>query len=230
MYRYETHFHTYPVSGCGQVRVPKALDFYKRMGYDGVFLTNHFLDGCINIPKETPYEEKIEFYFSDYELALKIGNEIGLRVFHGQEFSYQGTDFLVYGLEKEWYLQHPEMMEMKKSRQLPFLIEHGAFVVQAHPFRECSYIDHIRLFPRCVHAVEIINATVSDEANQMAKLYAEHYCLLTLAGSDNHKGSKQRKLAGIECEEPILNVADFIGKVKTGKTKIFTLENEEAPE
>lgn len=228
MYRYETHFHTYPVSGCAEVRVPAALDFYKRMGYDGVFLTNHFLDGSINIPKSTPYEEKIEFYFSDYELALDYGKKIGLRVFCGQELSYKGTDFLVYGLDKEWYLLHPEIMEMKKSEELPFLIENGAFVVQAHPFRDSSYIDHVRLYPRCVHGVEIVNANMSDKINEMAKIYAEHYGFFPLAGSDNHDGPMQRKLAGIECADPIVSVSDFISKVKEGKTQIFTMINEEA--
>ena len=49
MYRYETHLHTYPVSACGHVSVEDNLDFYKEMGYDGVFVTNHFVDGNINI-------------------------------------------------------------------------------------------------------------------------------------------------------------------------------------
>lgn len=230
MYRYETHLHTWPVSGCGQARVPKALDFYKRMGYDGVILTNHFLDGTLNIPKDAPYEDKIHFLFSDYELALEVGKEIGIRAFFGTELSYKGTDFLVYGLDKKWFLNHPEIIEMKKSTQLPYLMENGGFVVQAHPFRECSYIDHIRLFPRCVHGVEIVNATLKDAENKMAKIYAEQYGLFVTAGSDNHKGPKQRKLAGMEFEEPILSIFDYIEKVKSGKGKIFTLINEEGIE
>ena len=230
-YRYETHLHTFPVSQCSKSDAVESLKIYKEMGYDGVFITNHFLDGNINFDvRDKSYEEQIEFYFSDYEKAKAAEKEIGIKVFCGVEMTYKGTDFLVYGLDKEWYLAHPEIMEMKKSRELPFLMLHGALVIQAHPYREAGYIDHIRLFPRCVHAVEIMNATLKDEENQMAKLYAEHYGLLALAGSDNHKGPKQKKLAGIECADPIVSVADFIQKVKEKKTKIFTLINEEGVE
>ena len=45
-------------------------------------------------------------------------------------------DFLVYGLSKEWYLSHPEIMEMKKSEELKYLMENGALVIHAHPYRE----------------------------------------------------------------------------------------------
>ena len=41
--------------------------------------------------------------------------------------SYKGTDFLVYGLDKDWYLAHPEIMDMKKSEELTFLRENGGF-------------------------------------------------------------------------------------------------------
>lgn len=225
MYKYETHLHSFPVSACARAEIDEVLAFYKKMEYDGVFITNHFLDGNINIDKSKSYEEQIEFYFSDYEKGAQIGKNIGLKVFCGVELSYGGTDFLIYGLDKEWFLAHPEIMEMKKSEELAFMMESGALVIQAHPYREASYIDHIRLFPRHVHGVEIINACRTDEENGMAKIYAEHYDLIKFAGSDNHSASKQKKLAGICCEEPICSVEDFISKVKANKAEIFTLEN-----
>jgi len=226
MYKYETHLHSFPVSACARAEIDEVLAFYKKMEYDGVFITNHFLDGNINIDKSKSYEEQIEFYFSDYEKGVQIGKNIGLKVFCGVELSYGGTDFLIYGLDKEWFLAHPEIMEMKKSEELAFMMENGALVIQAHPYREASYIDHIRLFPRHVHGVEIINACRTDEENGMAKIYAEHYDLIKFAGSDNYSASKQKKLAGICCEEPICSVEDFISKVKADKTQIFTLTNE----
>lgn len=226
MYKYETHLHSFPVSACARAEIDEVLAFYKKMEYDGVFITNHFLDGNINIDKSKSYEEQIEFYFSDYEKGAQIGKNIGLKVFCGVELSYGGTDFLVYGLDKAWFLAHPEIMEMKKSEELAFMMENGALVIQAHPYREASYIDHIRLFPRHVHGVEIINACRTDEENDMAKIYAEHYNLLKIAGSDNHSASEQKKLAGVCFEDPICSVEEFIGKVKANKMEIFTLTNE----
>lgn len=223
MYKYETHLHTFPVSRCGKADVEESLDFYKKLGYDGVFITNHFLDGNINIEKEKSYEEKIEFYFSDYEKGIEIGKALGIKVFCGQEITYKGTDFLIYGLDKNWYLAHPEIMEMKKTDELKFMMESGALVIQAHPFREASYINHIRLFPRSVHGIETVNACRTELENEMAKIYAENYGLLEFAGTDNHIGANQKKLAGLCFNEPICNTQDFINKVKNNKAKIFIL-------
>lgn len=225
MYRYETHLHTFPVSKCGKVNVREALEFYKKLDYDGVFITNHFIDGNINAEKGATYETLIEFYFSDYEEGLKIGEEIGIKVFFGNEISYKGTDFLIYGLDKEWYLAHPEILEMKKSQVLPYYMEHGALVIHAHPFREAGYIDHIRLFPRCVQGAEIYNACRTDFENEMAEQYAKNYSLLPFAGSDNHVGAARPTLGGMESDSPVHDEIDFVGKVLSGEMRIFKAEN-----
>ena len=66
-------------------------------------------------------------------------------------------------------------MNMKKSDELAFMMENGALIIQAHPFREAFYIDHIRLFPRHVHGVEIVNANRPEKENNLAKIYTNHY-------------------------------------------------------
>ena len=219
-----------PVSGCGKVSIKDNLEFYKSLGYDGVFLTNHFFDGNFNKAyRELPYEEKINFYFSDYEDGVKLADQIGIKIFCGVEMSLEGTDFLVYGLEKQWWLDHPEVVEMKKSRQLPFLMENGAIIFQAHPFREAKYIDHIRLFP-CVDGVEVINAGRPDFVNQMAELYANHYGKLKIAGTDNHTGMNAPRLAGIETKTPIVSVEDFIQKMRNLEVELFFMANPLLPQ
>lgn len=227
MYRYETHLHTFPVSRCAKFDVRENLEFYKRIGYEGIFVTNHFLDANINIDKNLPYEQCIEFYFSDYEKALELQDEIGIKVFCGVEISYKGTDFLIYGLDKNWYLSHPEIMDMKKSQELKFFIDNGALVIHAHPYRQASYIDHIRLFPGQVHGVEVINAARSSFENKMAKIYAENYGLIEFAGSDNHIASEMRKLAGMCAEKPISDEKDFVEKVKNGQMSVFSFNLDE---
>ena len=64
MFKYETHFHTWPVSKCARSTIRENMIFYKSLGYDGIFITNHFLDGNINVDKNESYENKINFYFS----------------------------------------------------------------------------------------------------------------------------------------------------------------------
>lgn len=220
-YRYETHLHTYPVSKCAKVGVRETLEYYKSAGYDGVFVTNHFIDGNINYDRHAPYDELINFYCTDYEEALKIGKEIGLKVFFGVEMSLAGTDFLVYGLDKEWYLAHPEIRDMKKSEELPYLRQNGALVIQAHPFREDPHIDHIQLFPRCIDGVEIVNANRTEFENHMAMIYAQSYGLLATAGTDNHRGGMQKRFAGVETDTPINDVADYIKHVREGSLRLF---------
>lgn len=219
MYKYETHLHTTPVSACANGTVEESLRFYKSLGYDGVFVTNHFVDGNINPEcRSLSLKEQIEYYFTDYEKAVELSKEIGIKVFLGVELTYKGTDFLIYGLDKEWYLNHLEIFEMKRHEELQLMMDSGALVIQAHPYRK---LYHIRLFPLFTHGVEIINASRSDFENNMAKIYAEQYELLTTAGTDNHSASRRTTLAGISTKEPIESVEDFIAKVKNKETKIF---------
>ena len=221
MYRYETHLHTSPVSACAKASVRETLDFYAARGFDGVFITNHFLDGNIAVDPSLPYETRLSFYFSDYHEALKLADEFGLKVFLGVELSYGGTDFLIYGLDEAWYFAHPEIMDMRKSRELPFMMAEGALVVQAHPFREANYIDHIRLFPRSVQAVEVYNAWRTPLENHMAKLYADNYNLIPFAGTDNHAGKNTPALGGMETDTPLADERDFVRRVLNGQMKIF---------
>ena len=228
MYIYETHMHTHPVSQCARVSVEEALTAYKSEGYAGVFMTDHFIDGNLNIEaRSLPYEERIAYYFSAYEEGVRVGREIGLDVFLGIEMTYGGTDFLVYGIDKQWCLEHPDMHKLPKSQLLRMMMDNGALVIQAHPFREAAYIDHIRLFPRCIHGVEVFNANRTEFENKLAEQYAENYGLLRFAGSDNHSGAGQILRGGMATETPISSVEDFIQRVASGEAKPFVKNGED---
>ena len=229
MYRYETHLHTWPVSKCAKASVRENLEFYKSLGFAGVFITNHFINGNINIPRSQPYKERIEFYYSDYEEACRIGKEIGLQIFDGVEMSHWGTDFLVYGLGKDWYLAHPEIEELEAEKMtdlLALLMDAGALVIQAHPYREAHYIDHIRLYPRHVHGVETYNACRTELENAMALHYADSYGLLHFAGTDNHVAGRRKTYAGMESEKPLVDEEDFVKRILANQMKPFRLDLE----
>jgi predicted metal-dependent phosphoesterase TrpH len=228
MYLYETHLHTSPVSACARVGVRETLEYYKNAGYAGVFITDHFIDGSFNLDAlQLPYEEQIEYYFSSYEEGRLFGKEIGLDVFCGIEMSYGGTDFLVYGIDKELCLAHPDMHKLQKSQLLRMLMEEGALVIQAHPFREAVYIDHIRLFPRFIHGVEIYNANRTEFENRLAEQYCDNYGLVPFAGSDNHQGGSQKLFGGMATETPLMNERDFIDRIKRGEGKPFARNAED---
>lgn len=224
---YETHLHTSPISKCGRFSVRENLLFYKSRGYAGVFITNHFIDGNFGGDRSLPYEEQIKFYFSECEEAKRLGEEIGIDVFYGVESSYLGTDFLIYGLGEEFFLSHPDIFSLKRSDFLTTLREAGAFIVQAHPYREAGYIDHIRLFPRHVEAVEVINSSHPEERmNDMARIYAESYGLLMTAGSDNHfAGSYNRDFGATAFSHRLESVEDFIASMRRGEGEVCLLPN-----
>ena len=226
MYRYETHLHSFPASKCGRYSVRDNMEFYKEIGYDGIFLTNHFLDANIGGDRSRPYEEQIEFFFEDVEEGERLADEIGIKFFWGVETSYLGTDFLIYGLSKEWYLDHPEIMSVSRKEMLTMMANDGALIVHAHPFREASYIDHVRLFPYHVHAVEIDNCGNQAFQNDMARLYAETYNLTFSAGTDNHVSGFAPRLAGVEFDTPLCDIDDFIARVKAGEAKTFSIKIE----
>ena len=226
MYKYETHLHTCPVSACSKATPEESVEFYKEIGYDGIFITNHFFDGNTRIDRNLPWEKQITQYFSDYEKALEYAEKTGgIKVFCGVEMGAAGSHFLVYGLDKQWYIENPQVLTLQYTDKIKFIEENGGFIIHAHPFREDHFINHIRLFPRHVHAVEIINACRNSFENEMAHHYADSYGLLHFAGSDNHCAGHLQKLAGVESDEPINSVEEFISAAKDGKFKVFTLEN-----
>lgn len=223
MFLYETHLHTSPVSRCAQASVRETVEFYKSEGYDGIFITNHFVEPHGEVSHS--YRTCIEFLFSDYEEAVKLGNQVGLSVFFGTELSHHGTDFLVFGLDKEWWLSHAEIARFDIHERLELMAKSGALIIQAHPFREAMYIDCIRLFPREVHGVEVFNANRIAFENDMAAQYAKNYELLPFAGSDNHRAGKQPQLGGMQSDTPIRDEKDFVNRVKNGEMTLFTRKN-----
>ena len=225
-YKYETHLHSYPVSKSAKAGIEESLIFYKKLGYDGVFLTNHFIGGNFGGSEQMTASEKIDFYLSDYFDGLKIAREIGIKLFFAVEMSYMHhTDFLVYGPSPEWYQEHPEILDMPFPERLDFLKMHGAFIVHAHPFRNVFHSDSlalpISLFPCHVDAVEVKNASNSKDLDDMARLYAKHYKIPFFAGSDNHTGAAKKTLNGVITREPICDVEDFVEILKKKKYKVF---------
>lgn len=223
MYKYETHCHTKKVSKCSHIEAADLVEFYKSCGFSGIFITDHFFNGNTTVDRNQPWNKMVEDFCKGYDEALKKGKEIGIDVFFGFEYSYHGTDVLVYGLDKEWLLSHPDVMSLGTTEFCDFARSEGALLIHAHPFREASYIDMIRLFPRNVDGVEIYNACRTDFENARAKEYADNYGLLYSAGTDNHVGLRE-SLGGMEFDGKILSIPDFVSKMKNGGGKVFRMD------
>ena len=222
-YKYETHTHTSEGSKCSRITAAELVRFYKASGYSGVCITDHFFNGNTTVARELSWAERIELLCRGYDNAYGEGNKIGIEVFLGWEYSYETTDLLTYGLNKEWLLKHPEIISIGINEYCDLVHEHGGFIVHAHPFREAEYIDMIRLLPRKVDAIEIYNACCKNFENKVAVQYADNYKLLKSAGSDNHIGNLYR-LFGLQSVELFKSIEDMIGAIKSGKTDVFACQ------
>lgn len=213
MYKYDTHIHTSDVSGCATASGIFQAVKYKEAGYDGIIITNHFLRGttCL-VSRNAPWEERVNQFCSGYELAKETGDEIGLKVFFGWEETYDGQDFLIYGLDKQWLLEHPEVEHWTLEQQFHEVNRYGGMVIHAHPFRNRPYISKIRLFPKLVNGVEVFNGGNYEDENRKAYMYAKEYDLMMTGGSDNHH--HDIVFSGIATDKPINSIEDYIRMIK----------------
>ncbi len=209
MYKYDTHLHTKESSACASVSGAEQAIIYKALGYSGIIVTDHFFNGNTTVPYYLPWEEKVERFALGYENARDQGIKIGLSVFFGWEESFRGTDFLIYGLDKEWLLKHPEILSWDIGEHYARIHAEGGYVVHAHPFRQADYISEIRLFPEYVDAVEIVNGGNQNPLyNQKAVEYAQMHNKPVTGGSDAHHAYSVH--AGMIFNRPLNDIRDFI--------------------
>lgn len=228
-YLYETHMHTSEASKCSYSTGKEMAQAAKDAGYTGVIITNHNWYGNTCIDEKLPWKEWVEQFCKGYENALDWGTQIGLDVFFGYESGYKGTEFLIYGVDKEWLIAHPEIKDASISEQYKLVHADDGLVIQAHPYRKEDYIPEIRLFPEDVDGVETINATHSchlslkhndPEFDTKALSYARKYHLPMTAGSDVH--TTDIFGGGMAFKRKLNSIQDFCQAVKSGEDYLLT--------
>lgn len=226
MYKYETHVHTSEASRCGKQSGAEVARLYRELGYDGIIITDHFVNGSTRTTPDMSWEEKMDIFTSGYKNAKAEGDDIGLDVFFGMEFNYRHTEVLVYGLSEEWLYSHPDCDKLDMREFCTLARESGAFVVAAHPFRQRPYIKAICLYPDCVDAVEVVNTSHTPDMpfDRRAEWYANEYNLAKTGGSDNHF-REQKQIGGIKTEKKIGKISDYGDIVRSGQLEIFKEDN-----
>ena len=106
---------------------------YKEAGYTGIIVTDHFFYGNTSVDRSLPWEEWVRRFCLGYEHAKAEGERIGLSVFFGWEACYEGTEFLVYGLDQAWLLAHPQIKDASIREQYALVHEGGGIISHAHP-------------------------------------------------------------------------------------------------
>ncbi|AEF84448.1 putative PHP domain protein [Treponema primitia ZAS-2] len=216
-YLYETHLHTVQSSSCGESDGRSYIRGYKDLGYTGIIVTDHFFNGNSAINRHLPWREWVNRFCQGYEDTLDEGEKQGLDVFFGWEETFEGDDYLIYGLDKDWLLDHPEAARWTRLEQFNEVRRYGGCVVQAHPFRHVYYIDTVHLSTGCVDAVEAANAgNASPAYDAAAKRYAGKLGLPVTAGSDIHncKQIKAGQIFGVYLDKKLDTIQDYVRAIR----------------
>jgi len=224
-YIYETHMHTCQASACGRSTGKEHARFYKAAGYTGIIMTDHFFRGNTAVDRRLPWEVRIDRFWSGYEDAKEEGDRIGLDVFFGLEQNFQGDEYLIYGLTKEYMKAHPEMEHWTRRQQLEEVHKAGGCVIQAHPFRIRGYMDRIRLGQRFCDGIEAANAGNEPLDDARAYLFGRELGLVMTAGSDNHL-SPAAVTYGVKLKKRLTSILDYV-KIIKDKEEIGLLVPEE---
>jgi len=213
-YLLETHLHTASVSKCASSRGSEYVAGYLDKGYSGIIVTDHFFNANCALSKKLQWEEWVNQFYRGYEETKEEGEKIGLDVFFGWEETFEGCDdYLVYGLDKQWLLKHPEVRTWTRGEQYRAVKEAGGCVVQAHPFRQRWYISKVVLSAGCVDAVEAANGGNDDISfDALAWHYAKKIGKPVTAGSDIHDTSYiyNNNIFGIFLEKKPSDISDIV--------------------
>jgi hypothetical protein len=216
-YLYETHLHTARASACGVSEGPEYIRCYKERGYTGIIVTDHFYNGNTVIPRNLSWREWVNRFYQGYEETREEGEREGIDVFFGWEETFDGCDdYLVYGLDKAWLLEHPEARNWTRGEQYLSVRAAGGCVVQAHPFRQHHYIRRIILSAGCVDAVEAANGGNHEQSyDALAARYARRLGLPQTAGSDIHdvRQFKDGDIFGVYLENKMQTIDDYVAAI-----------------
>lgn len=226
-YIYETHLHTVESSACGKSHGEEYLKIYQDLGYAGIIVTDHFFNGNCAVSANLPWAERVERFCRGYELTKEAGDKISFPVFFGWEDCFDRDEYLVYGLDKKWLLEHPDILEWDHVEHYNRIHADGGLVIQAHPFRERDYIANINLHPYHCDGWEVANACNPVINDMPAYEYAKKHHLRMTAGSDIHHVAQalQGNCFGVAFDEPIYSIADFVSLIKEGKGRLSVPEN-----
>lgn len=228
LYFYETHLHTKEASACSVCPGADYVQKYKDLGYAGIFVTDHFFNGNCGVPRDLPWEEMVELYCKGYENAKEAGDKIGFDVFFGIEFNFGGDEYLLYGPDKQWLKDHPDIMGWSHEKLREEVHKVGGLMVQAHPYRDRGYLQKIRVHPHHADAFEAHNSGNTPYSDQYCFQYAKQHDMKVTSGSDIHRVEDLTKnvFGGVCFTKKIESSLDYAHRVINAKGCVPIIGNE----
>lgn len=216
-YLWETHLHTAETSLCATDTAADMMAACHAAGYQGVVVTDHFLNGYSAARRAAPWPERIAAMTRGYRAARAAGDALGMVVLFGWEYTDQGADYLTYGLDEAFLLAHPALMSLTLEAYVDLVHAHGGFITQAHPYREADYLpDYVAKRWDIVDAIEVFNGSHNRNErmwDDRALALAQAHDMIESAGSDAHCVADVGT-AGLLFPMPIQDAETFVAAMR----------------
>ncbi|MBQ8161795.1 MAG: hypothetical protein IJ083_13770 [Clostridia bacterium] len=177
------------------------------------------------MPRDLPWSEWAKRFHAGFEDVWNEGQKVGLDVFFGWEQCYADDEYLVYGLDLNWLIQHPEIATCTRQRQLELIHEGGGCVIQAHPFRFRAYNRYVRLGLRFCDGIEAANKGNVARWDVYARHMGLMYRKVMTAGSDNHDSTRigpNEDVFGVALEKKLSCGQDYARVILKEKERLET--------
>ena len=217
-YKYELHAHTKEVSVCAAIPVKNLIEEYKKAGYSGIVLTDHYSPMTFHISEFFNKKKALEHYLRAYREAKQYETD-DFTVLLGVELRFYATvnDYLIYGVTEEMLYDLPFLLKCYIKKASKLFRERGCVFIQAHPFRKMI----TRANPQYLDGVEVFNAKATKEENNDSLKWAEDaHIKIKTSGSDCHRKTGVG-LGGIITDEPIKSNEDLLRILRSGKYELI---------
>ena len=134
-YRYETHMHSREGSACGRSSAADMVRAYHAAGYAGAVLTDHFIFGNTAVPRDLPWEERMQRYYDAYLSAKPTADALDFDLFFGMEHFYDHWKRALDLRCRCGVLESEPRYSRDQRRGLGARIHAaGGFISHAHPY------------------------------------------------------------------------------------------------
>ena len=214
---YELHAHTAECDKAAHVGGADMVRMYRDAGYDGMVITDHyfslFYEWFADELAGADHRAVVERWQRGYYAARNEGEKWGFAVLAGAEVRFDGSinDYLVYGVEADFFLNAPRLNELDSVEALTAILPPEALVVQAHPFRNGMTVQD----PSPLGGIEVYNGGTEPIRNELAERLAEYHGKIMTSGSDFHCADHLAR-GGIVTDGPIRTSAELAATLRSG--------------
>jgi hypothetical protein len=184
-----------------------------------MILTDHFISGNTALDRSLLWDIQVKAYYQAYLDAREAVADLDFDVLFGIEHAYgDGKEVLVYGIDLDFLLANPDLCDITLDEFVDRVHTAGGLVVQAHPYRDRSYIN-MSVEPRkdIVDGIEIHNAGNHPGEDGKALSLSHEKDFIRTSGGDVHNITDSKLgTAGLAFKTRIRNNHELVAALRQG--------------